>query len=228
MSKSIAVWQERGTIYWLTWRPFTWQGFFWVANRPDLVFEWSTAGASRRFAPYGRWLASMNDGAKSDPLLDDITLGVVAANARFGGTPGDPKSGHASGDARSGTVTDGAEFERTTGGASSGTVTCGAKSGDATGDARSGTVTNGISSHTSAGTQSYNPSAATSASEISAPPIAADAGGKERLQRLVFIGIDLQKVRGCFSSLLHLLCKQACICVIMLHQKDAKAYLPFH
>ncbi|EIE22547.1 cobW-domain-containing protein, partial [Coccomyxa subellipsoidea C-169] len=31
------------------------KGFFWVANRPEVVWEWSTAGASRRFAPYGRW-----------------------------------------------------------------------------------------------------------------------------------------------------------------------------
>ena len=36
------------------------QGFFWVANRPEVVWEWSTAGASRRFAPYGRWMPSGN------------------------------------------------------------------------------------------------------------------------------------------------------------------------
>ena len=36
------------------------QGFFWVANRPEVVWEWSTAGASRRFAPYGRWMPSVN------------------------------------------------------------------------------------------------------------------------------------------------------------------------
>ncbi|KAK9904078.1 hypothetical protein WJX75_003912 [Coccomyxa subellipsoidea] len=36
------------------------KGFFWVANRPEVVWEWSTAGASRRFAPYGRWMPSVN------------------------------------------------------------------------------------------------------------------------------------------------------------------------
>ena len=42
-----------------------WKGFFWVANRPELVWEWSTAGASRRFAPYGRWMPPVD--AKSGP-----------------------------------------------------------------------------------------------------------------------------------------------------------------
>ncbi|CAL8470514.1 g10056 [Coccomyxa elongata] len=133
------------------------KGFFWVANRPELVFEWSTAGASRRFAPYGRWRAPIDDGVKSGALSDDATLRLVNGGAKSGRDTDDAKSEHA------------------------------------TGDARSGTVTNGANPHTSANSQSYNPSAAAAASESSALPTAAEAGGKERMQRLVFIGIDLQK-----------------------------------
>ena len=49
------------------------QGFFWVANRPEVVWEWSTAGASRRFAPYGRWMdpsADAKSGLDTSPNLN--------------------------------------------------------------------------------------------------------------------------------------------------------------
>ena len=32
------------------------QGFFWLAPRPHLAWQWSTAGSSRRFVPYGHFL----------------------------------------------------------------------------------------------------------------------------------------------------------------------------
>lgn len=32
------------------------KGFFWLASHPDTAWEWSTAGASRKFTPYGRWV----------------------------------------------------------------------------------------------------------------------------------------------------------------------------
>ncbi|BDA45884.1 probable metal chaperone YciC [Coccomyxa sp. Obi] len=161
------------------------KGFFWVANRPELVFEWSTAGASRRFAPYGRWLASMDDGDKFGALPDDVTaLGVVAGDARSGRVADGAKSGHATVDARSGEATVDAK---------SGHATGDARSGHATGGARSGTVTSGANPCSSAGLQSHEPSAAAAASNSSALPTVADAGGKEKMQRLVFIGVDLQK-----------------------------------
>ncbi len=136
----------------------SWQGFFWVANCPEVVFEWSTAGASRRFAPYGQWHASLDDGVKSGALSDDAALGHVYGGAKIGCDTDDAKSEHANG------------------------------------DARSGTVISGGSSCTAANPQSREPSAAASASMSSAVPTAAEASGKERTQRLVFIGIDLQKV----------------------------------
>ncbi len=54
-------------------RLFCMQGFFWVANRPEVVWEWSTAGGSRRFAPYGRWMdptADAKSGLDTSPNLN--------------------------------------------------------------------------------------------------------------------------------------------------------------
>lgn len=35
------------------------KGFFWIASHPALAWEWSTAGPSQSFKPYGQWHSTM-------------------------------------------------------------------------------------------------------------------------------------------------------------------------
>ena len=57
------------------------QGFFWLASHPDEVWEWSTAGRSSRFLPYGRWLTPAPAPAPPGP-------GQPAGAATLAGAPG--------------------------------------------------------------------------------------------------------------------------------------------
>jgi hypothetical protein len=53
------------------------QGFFWLASHLDVVMEWSTAGASSRFAPYGTWLTP----PAGSPALGDAAAHAAAPRA---------------------------------------------------------------------------------------------------------------------------------------------------
>jgi Cobalamin synthesis protein cobW C-terminal domain len=43
------------------------KGFFWLATRPDLVWEWSTVGENKRFKPYGCWMHPQEPPPKQEP-----------------------------------------------------------------------------------------------------------------------------------------------------------------
>ncbi|KAK9830193.1 hypothetical protein WJX72_010225 [[Myrmecia] bisecta] len=53
------------------------KGSFWLAARPHLVWEWSTAGASRTFNPYGLWKPSSDKAADGGISAADRKQEVV-------------------------------------------------------------------------------------------------------------------------------------------------------
>lgn len=175
------------------WVCLFWQGYFWVANRPEAVWEWSTAGASRRFAPYGRWLPAPAKSGTSDTAADsDGRSGDAAAAAA---------------DAKSGSGT-GAEAVATSGNAAA-TATADAKSGSGTAahcsagyGSGTGNVKNGEDAKTG---EDVKHGKVRLQAEIGSEPGSAAGGrargGAERMQRLVFIGIDMRRV-GSLSALL--------------------------
>ncbi|MCL4132446.1 UNVERIFIED_CONTAM: hypothetical protein GTU68_013246 [Idotea baltica] len=52
------------------------KGFFWIASRPDWVFNWSQAGSSFTVGQYGKWYSAVpkNQWPEDDALQDQISL----------------------------------------------------------------------------------------------------------------------------------------------------------
>ena len=61
------------------------QGFFWLASHPGEVWQWSTAGRSSRFAPYGRWLTPAP--ARAPPAPGHPAGAAAPAGAPGGAEP---------------------------------------------------------------------------------------------------------------------------------------------
>jgi G3E family GTPase len=55
------------------------KGFFWIASKPDVAYQWSHAGGACAFEPAGRWVASLpmdeRDADAIDPARWDDTWG---------------------------------------------------------------------------------------------------------------------------------------------------------
>lgn len=204
------------------------QGFFWIAARPELVWEWSTAGTSRRFAPYGRWLAEAaaktgnagGGGAESLPaaMPGGGRQGPVAKLGSNSG-PADCESARVN-PAESGSAiqsTAAALHASEAGAAIQGALESCSKEDAASGSCRveraaqTGGRGTGGSGLTGIECKEASASAGTgSQSAATLPAVNAIGKAGERLQRLVFIGIDLRKV----NAALHVVSAPCEICRI--------------